>query len=163
MSLDFQNGKYVETPLTLDWTEKSAVFTIGQAEDDVSLLPKNRTWTVVFRGWRKGCAFTVNGEKVCAAYDAETNTYTIRLSAPVGVIAVTNEAGLIHDNSDLMDKVLDCLTRAQIDQDVKYNFLRWVEDTLKQPKARLRPLNTRPDVQLHLGQHLYELLCQIDW
>ena len=163
VSLDFQNGKYAETPLTLDWTEKSAVFTVGQAEGDVSLLPEGRTWTVIFRGWSKGCAFTVNGEKVCAAYDAETNTYTIRLSASAGVIAVTNEAGLIHDNSDLMDKVLDCLTRAQIDQDVKYNFLRWVEDTLKQPKTKLRPLNTRPDVQLHLGQHLYELLCQIDW
>ena len=105
----------------------------------------------------------MNGEKVCAAYDAETNTYTVQLSASAGVIAVTNEDGLIHDNSDLMDKVLDCLTRAQIDQDVKYNFLRWVEDTLKQPKTKLRPLNTRPDVQLHLGQHLYELLCQIDW
>ena len=163
VSLDFQQGKYATTPLTLDWSDKSAVFTIGEAEGDVSLLPQGRTWTVLFRGWRKGCTFTINGEKVCAAYDAATNTYTVKLSAPAGAIAVTHEEGLLHDNSDFKDKVLDCITRAQIDQDVKFNFLRWVEDTQKMPKAQMRPLNTRPDIQRHLGEHLYELLCQIDW
>ena len=163
VSLDFQQGKYAVTPLTLDWSDKSAVFTIGAPEGDASLLPESRTWTVFFRGWRKGCVFAVNGETVRAEYDPLTNTYTVALDAPAGIITVTNENGLLHDNSDFRDKVIDCLTRAQINQDEKAFFLRWVEDTMKQPRAQLRPLNTRPDMQLHLGQHLYELLCQMDW
>ena len=163
VSLDFQQGKFVTTPLTLDWTDKSAVFTIGQAEGETSLLPEGRTWTVSFRGWRKGCRFTVNGETVRAAYDAETNTYTVALDAHQGEIAVTNEGGLMHDNSDFRDKVIDCLTRAQMNQDEKGLILKCVEDARTLPPEKLMPLNTRPDWQLHLGQHLYELLQQIDW
>jgi hypothetical protein len=160
VSLDFQNGKYAETPLTLDWTDKSAAFTIGQAEGDVSLLPEGRTWTVAFRGWRKGCRFTVNGKAVDAAYSPDTCTYTVHLDADAGEITVTHADGLLHDNSDYRNRIMDCLTRAQMEQDAKSQCLKWVDDTMKLPVERVRPLNTRPDLYPNLGAHLYELIMQ---
>ena len=161
VSLDFQQGKYAETPLTLDWAEKSAVFTIGKAEGDASLLPEARSWTVVFRGWRKGCIFTVDGKPVAAEYDAQTNSYTVALDAACGVITVTHAEGLMHDNSDFRDRVIDCLTRAQMQQDAKALLLKQVDDTLAMPRGKWMPLNTRPDLYPNLGAHMYELLMQL--
>jgi hypothetical protein len=156
----FEQGAYAETPLTLTWTETSAVFTIGKAEGETSLLPEGRTWTVAFRGWRKGCRFTVNGKAVDAAYSPDTCTYTVHLDADAGEITVTHADGLLHDNSDYRDRIMDCLTRAQMEQDAKSQCLKWVDDTMKLPVERVRPLNTRPDLYPNLGAHLYELIMQ---
>ena len=156
----FEQGAYAETPLTLTWTETSAVFTIGKAEGETSLLPEGRTWTVAFRGWRKGCRFTVNGKAVDAAYCPDTCTYTVHLDADAGEITVTHADGLLHDNSDYRDRIMDCLTRAQMEQDAKSQCLKWVDDTMKLPVERVRPLNTRPDLYPNLGAHLYELIMQ---
>jgi len=161
VSLDFQQGKYAQTPLTLDWTDKAAVFTIGQAEGDASLLPEKRTWTVIFRGWRKGCAFTADGKAVSAVYDAQTNSYTVVLDAACGVITVENEGGLLHDNSDCRARIIDCLTRAQMQQDAKALLLKQVDDTMAMPREKWMPLNTRPDLYPNLGARMYELLLQL--
>jgi len=165
VSLSFQQGAYAQTPLTLDWTEKSAVFTIGQAQGDVSLLPERRTWTVAFRGWHRGCTFTVDGKPAAAQYDAWTNTYTVVLPPmqpdTAAAIAVTNGAGLLHDNSDFRERVIDCLTCAQMQQDAKALLLKWVDDAVAQPRERWLPLNTRPDLYPNLGAHLYELMTQL--
>lgn len=165
VSLDFQKGKYAETPMTLTWSEKTAVFTINQAEGDMSLLPETRTWTVVFRGWRKGCTFLAGGEPIAAEYDPQTNSYTVVLPPMQAdravAIAVTNESGLLHDNSDFRDRVIDILTRAQMIQDEKSQLLKWVDDSLMLPPEKLRPLNTRPDLHPNLGAHLYELMMQL--
>ena len=165
VSLDFQKGKYVETPMTLTWSEKTAVFTINQAEGDVSLLPDKRTWTVIFRGWRKGCTFLAGEKPVAAEYDPQTNSYTVVLPPMQAdgavAIAVANEGGLLHDNSDFRDRVIDILTRAQMIQDEKSQLLKWVDDSLMLPPEKLRPLNTRPDLHPNLGAYLYELMMQL--
>ena len=160
VTFGFQQGKYAETPLTLTWAEEAATFTIHPAEGETALLPEDRTWTVLFRGWRKGCRFIVNGQEVKAAYDPASNTYTVALDSACGSITVTHEEGLLHDNSDMRDRIINRLIRAQINQDEKASFLKWVDDSLKLPPERLLPLNTRPDLHPNLGAHLYELLRQ---
>ena len=164
VSLDFQQGAYAETPLTLDWTEKSATFTIGKVEGDASLAPENRHWTVHFRGWHRNCRFSVNGAPTDAFYFPENNTWVVTLpeltAGESAAIAITCEDGLLHDNSDFRDRVIDKVTRAQINQDEKANFLKWVDDTMKMPPEKRRPLNARPDLQPNLGAYLYELIRQ---
>ncbi len=164
-TLAYRDGAYAETPMTLDWSEKSALFTISPVEGDASLVPEKRLWSVHFRGWHKGCRFTVNGVPEEAAYFPENNTWVLTLpeltSGESAVIAITCEDGLIHDNSDWRERVIDRLTRAQINQDDKFLFLRWADDSLKLPREQLRPLNTRPDLQPNLGAHLYEIILQI--
>jgi len=165
VSLDFQQGKYAETPLSLDWADKAATFTIHPVEGDTSLVPEKHRWTVAFRGWRKGCHFAVNGETVNAAYTPERNTYVVTLEAisPADAveISVTHAEGLIHDNRDWRDRVIDCLTRAQMEQDAKTMLLKCVEDAVKLPPEQLRPLNGRPDLYPNLGAHLYEIMRQL--
>ena len=41
-TLAYQDGAFAETPMTLTWSEKSAVFTIGAVEGDASLVPDQR-------------------------------------------------------------------------------------------------------------------------
>ncbi len=164
-TLAYRDGAYAETPMTLDWSETSAVFTIRPVEGDISLVPEKRGWSVEFRGWRKGCRFTVNGAEEEAAYFPETNTYVVTLHemspGDTAALTVTHQDGLIHDNSDFRERIINRLIRAQINQDEKGSCLKWVDDTLKLPPAQLRPLNTRPDLYPHLGAHLYELLRQV--
>ncbi len=159
-SRDYEQGAFAGTPMTLDWSEKSAVLTIGKPEGDTSLLPEGRTWQVAFRGWRKGCCFTVNGQAADAAYAPDTCTYTLHLDADAGEITITHEDSLIHDNSDYRDRIIDRLTRAQMEQDAKFQFLKWVDDAMKLPDDWVMPLNTHPDLCPNLGAHLYELLKQ---
>ena len=164
-TLNFQQGAYAETPMTLDWSEKSATFTIHPVEGDASLVPEKRRWSVEFRGWRKGCRFAVNGASVEAVYSSENNTYVVTLpDVACGdrmVVTVTHEDGLLHDNSDWRERVIDRLIRAQINQDEKASYLKWADDTMAMPAARWKPLNTRPDLHPNLGAHLYELLRQV--
>ena len=160
----FEQGAFAETPMTLAWSEKEAVFTIGKPEGDASLVPENRTWTVIFRGWRKGCTFVSRGKPIAAEYDPQTNTYTVKLpqiqADEAIAIAVTHEDGLVHDNSDYRNRIIDCLTRAQMQQDIKSQYLKWADDTMKLPDGKVIPLNTRPDLHPNLGAHLYELIMQ---
>ena len=118
-----------------------------------------------FRGWRKGCGFIVNGVPEDAAYFPETNTYVVTLPemspGDTAAITVTHEDGLIHDNSDVRERIIERLIRAQINQDDKLPFLRWADEAIQLPPERLRPLSTRPDLQPTLGAHLYELITQL--
>jgi len=163
-TLAYRDGAYAETPMTLDWTEKSAVFTVGPVEGDTSLVPEKRYWSVEFRGWRKGCRFVMNGVPEEAAYFPETNTYVVTLPpmspGDAATIAVTHADALVHDNSDWRDRIIDRLTRAQMTHDAKFQYLRWADEAMKLPDDRVMPLNTRPDMSPNLGAHLYELLLQ---
>ena len=120
---------------------------------------------MAFRGWHKGCRFTVNGESAAATYIPERNTYLVALEAispaDAVIITITHAEGLIHDNSDWRSRVIDALTRAQMEQDAKTMLLKCVDDAVKLPPAQLRPLNARPDLYPNLGAHLYEIMKQL--
>ncbi len=117
-TLAYQQGVCCKTPLSLRWQETEADFTIGAACGDASLIPGIRQWTLHFRGFRKGCTFTMNGKALPAVYDMDANSYAVSLgtveSAVGAVVHVVNEDGLLHDNSDREDRIVDALTRAQL-------------------------------------------------
>lgn len=165
-SLAYEGGVYAETPLTLTWTADAASFTIGAAEGDLSLLPEKRTWTLHFRGWRKGCAFTVNGECCTAAYSPEDNTYTLTLpdlsAVSTAVIGITHPDGLTHNNTDARMKAIDRITRAQMLQDDKQDLLQLMDDEIARgaKNAKLSRLGT--DRYPVLGGYLFELISQLD-
>ena len=165
-TLAYRDGAFAQTPMTLDWSEKSAVFTVGPVEGDASLAPEKRGWSVCFRGWRKGCRFTVNGMPEEASYFPETNTYVVTLPemAPgdTAAITVTHEDGLVHDNSDCRDRVLQRLVRAQLSLSDKNALLKAADAEL----ARIvsgegpRPDRLHRDAFPYMGGHLLELLAQ---
>ncbi len=91
MTLNYQQGQYAQTALTLDDEETSASFTIHPAAGDASLVP--------------------------ARWDAANCTYTIALpemEPDAGMtLTIRNERGLMHDNADLRARYIGRLTRAQ--------------------------------------------------
>lgn len=168
-SLAYADGGYAETPLTLDWSENAATFTIGAAVGDASLLPDKRSWTVHFRGWRKGCAFTVNGESCPATYSPADNTYTVTLvelsACDSVVIAISHTDGLTHDNSDARDKAIERITRAQMLQDDKRDLLKLLDDeiarNLSGEASGVLRIRLRTDRYPSLGGYLFELVAQM--
>ena len=162
----FEQGAYAETPMTLDWSEMSAVFTLGPVEGDASLVPEKRRWTVAFRGWRKDCRFLVNGVPTDAAYCPETNTCVVTLPemAPDGtaVIQVSHPDGLTHDDSDCRDRIIRRLIRAQISLGQK-DWLLGVADAALNLIAEGKPLRMErfaQDAYPSLGGFLREMIVQ---
>ena len=107
-------------------------------------------------------AVSGNAEGATAAFASFVHGLRFEdIPADVVEITVTHEEGLIHDNSDWRDRVIDCLTRAQMQQDAKAMLLKCVEDAVKLPPERLRPLHGRPDLYPNLGAYLYEIMRQL--
>ena len=161
----YQEGEYAVTRLSLDWQETQAVFAVHPAEGSFP-LPRRR-WTLNFRGWRKGCTFTVNGAPLAAAYVPETNTYTVvlpEIAPEEGVeVRIVNEGGLLHDDSDCRDRILERLTRAQIIQDDKFFLLKQADLSLQNIRDGI-PINPAwfgGDRHPSLAGYAYELALQL--
>ena len=132
-TLAYQQGAYAETPLTLEWNDTQATFTISPVEGDAALVPQ-RSWTVRFRGFCKGCICSINGMDITAQYDAATTTYTVALP-PVApsdgiMVCIRHETALTHDNSDCRTRILDRITRAQNTQEEKHFLLKKADEAI---------------------------------
>ena len=165
-TLAYQRGAFAETPLRLDWTDREAVFTIGPAEGDRSLVPA-RSWTVRFRGFRKGCAVTVDGRPAEARYDRATNTYAVELPAlePAGCVrvAISHPVYLIHDNSDCRERIVNRLTRAQNTQAEKQLLLQKADEALARLHRgeAIRDHWFAADTSPALGGYMKEMISQL--
>ena len=125
-----------------------------------------RRWDVHFRGFRKGCSFRVNGQAAQAAYDPQTNTYTVTLTdvaaAEGATVTVHHDTALIHDDSDCFERIMDAITRAQIPQRTK-ELMKLKYDGALDHMAKGLPLTSDAltcDGEPYLGGCLYELLAQ---
>ncbi len=161
-TLRYRQGAYAVTPMTLSWQEDRAAFTIHPAEGDVSLLPARR-WTLRLTGFRKGCAFQVNGKAIPARWDAATCTYVVALPEMVPTASVTvtvrHADALIHDNGDIRERYVDRVLRAQCEATAKDFMLRRFDDAAEF-------LQTHPSLKVSTDQYpslegsLAELLGQ---
>ena len=165
-SLAYARGGSCTTALSLAWQEREAVLTIAPVEGDASLVPALRRWDVHFRGFRKGCSFRVNGEAVKAAYDPQTNTFTVTLTdvaaAEGAQVTVTHDTALIHDDSDAFDRIMDAITRAQISQHTK-ELMKFKYDGALAHMAKGLPLTPDAltgDGEPCLGGYIYEMMTQ---
>ncbi len=133
VSLRYQQGAYAVTPLTLAWQENAAVFTIHPVQGDASLVPPRR-WALRLTGFRRGCRFTLGGHPLNALWDAKTCTYRVELPelSPGCTLQVEmrHETALIHDNSDVRERYIDRLLRAQGKMHAKEFMLRRFDDAI---------------------------------
>ncbi|MBQ2921903.1 MAG: DUF5110 domain-containing protein [Tyzzerella sp.] len=118
---DYQNGEFVNTKIDLNWSQ-NAVITIHAAQGEVTLIPKQRNWTVRFRGDKKPNTIKaiVSGKEqvVDFEYDESCATVTVVLKD----IAVTSnvelifvaEDSLLYDNHGARERILDMLIHAQM-------------------------------------------------
>lgn len=153
---NYLNGAFATTKFDLDWADTTADFRINAAEGDLSLIPDARSYTVTFKGFRKGCAFKINGAEHSAEYCAQTNSYTVEVKElPIqkeAVITVNNADGLIHNNSDCRDRICDLLYRSQTDTDTKLHLIWMVDNKPKDIQMRDSKDSLRGAVMEYLKQ-----------
>ncbi len=115
----FEQGCYAKTNMRLCWGD-SPKFVIEPAKGDLSLIPAMRNWTITLRGFAQNVQIQVfiNGKKalwdICE--NAQTHTVSVSVCASVTDLVELQISGdaLIHDNSDIEEKWLDILQKAQI-------------------------------------------------
>ena len=113
---EYKNGEYATTDFSLNWGE-TAVFTIHSAQGETSLIPKNRNWTVMFRGFAESIAVKafVNGKETeCElSFDKKTNTASVSIgnipTCAEIVFEISGENSLETDNSSAKDRILTYL------------------------------------------------------
>ena len=92
-----------------------------------SLIPENRNWTVLFRGFSESIAVKtfVNGKETeCKlSFDKKTNTASVSLeNIPTRaeiVFEISGENSLETDNSSANDRIFDILMHSQMSYAVK--------------------------------------------
>lgn len=166
-SLAYQNGEFCSTEMRFTWTDTCAEFTIHPALGALKLIPGVRNWTLHFRGFRKGCEFTSEGNKITAAFDQATNTYTVVLTgkeATNGIrVVLRHEENLIHDNTDCREIVIDRLTRAQNSLAEKELLLRVFDERYNQVKytGACKRCECGVGTDAAIGGLIWELLSQL--
>ena len=125
---EFENGAFAETKLALAWGEKP-VFTISPATGDTSLIPSNRNWKIIFRGFNEnvtakafvgGKDVTVNTE-----FDKDTRSLILTVNANVTEEIKVELSGetLVTDNGSLYDRCFDILEKARCGYQMKTDAL----------------------------------------
>jgi hypothetical protein len=125
---EFENGAFAETKLALNWSDKP-VFTISPATGDTSLIPSNRNWKIIFRGFNEnvtakafvgGKDVTVNTE-----FDKDTRSLILTVNANVTEEIKVELSGetLVTDNGSLYDRCFDILEKARCGYQMKTDAL----------------------------------------
>ena len=161
----YQEGVYAKTKMDFVWSENRATLTLCAAQGKVSLLPKNRTWTIKFRGFNKPEVMfvKVNGkeEQVAFDYDAEHATVIAKLSNvsvtdELEIVCVAGEeSGLAYDNQSVRERMFDILLHAQMGYKTKTRV--WQHIQAKKPNNYLCMECSESSLQGALGA-LLEML-----
>lgn len=142
----FEKGEFVQTEMVLQWGE-TPVFSVKPAQGTISLLPKQRSYQLVFRGFAEDvCVKTrVNGKEIPTetAYDMATRSVIVKLSAePSSEIQfVLSADALITDNGDVGERCSDLLQKMQLELDAKVQVMKILNNAQLSYPVKLRKLN----------------------
>lgn len=94
----YLDGKYALTRMTQEWSVSQAAFTIHPVEGDVSYVPAQRRYDLVFRGITQpdDLKVLINGQPVAMSADYNPNNKTLIL------------AGIMLSPSDRLEVALQC-------------------------------------------------------
>lgn len=133
-------------------------FTIGRAAGNLSVLPKTRTWKLVFTAMEETAVETAaDGEAVDVkvSYCGDTSSLIVEIpeTAVEKEIRVTFPQGLSMAGPRIVERCYKVLEKAQIEYDVKADILENVKKLGKDAIASL--------ACMHLNPALFGELCEI--
>lgn len=131
ISEDYKNGVFALTEFTVKEEGKTLYFRIMPVKGDVSVIPKNRKYTVCFRDVKSGEMF-INGEK--REFSEKTE---VDFDPGIGAEIVINET-IPKDNGDCFENVNMIFSRWQgsnLGKMIKYYKLDKIRDKEKLRKA----------------------------
>ena len=145
---EFQQGAYATTQMLLHWGD-TAVFTVKSAEGMLSLLPKQRNYRFILRGFAStvATAVLVDGVPVKTEtyYEETTRSMVLELTADVSAeveIRISGEE-LITDNGSVSKRCSDLLQKMNLDLDTKLQVMKILNDPQLTLPVKCRKINTR--------------------
>jgi len=159
---NYKDGAFVKTELNLEYGDK-AVFTIGPAKGDLSLIPQKRNYKINLRGFNKNVdvLVTVDGKEISDIEPVyENNTLTLTVSADVTSEIKVNVTGenLITDNGDIDALIFDMLCKTKMSfrrKDAMYSSATNKEDSLRN---RVFGLLTESLDENHIAKAVKEMI-----
>lgn len=159
-TLEYLNGKYVETKMSLQWRDLAS-FKISPAKGDTSLIPEKRDYSLKFRNFTNCNKVKVksNNEEIKAEqqYNIEKNTLIIKVKEiPVKndlIIEFNDEVKCSPNNIKL--HIFKFLNEAQMEFLLKERIYDIVKANTNQGKI-ISELQT-----LELDSDLFGILCEI--
>ena len=143
---EFEIGAFVKTNMSLEWC-LNPVFTLKPADGERALLPKERNYTFVLRGYHESITVQafVDGKEIegICTYDEETRSVTIKMCADVAseIKLCIHGEKLITDNGDVVSRIMNLLQQAQTSGSIKNTIMNIIKDevdTYTQTKDSVR-------------------------
>ena len=151
----FTQGEFVQTEMIWDWKE-NPVFTVKPAQGAVELLPANRNYQFVFRGFNKNIRIQLlidgNEAESKTKYDPKTNSTIVAVSAQTSSeiqLIITGDS-LITDNGDLLTRCTKLLQQMQLAAETKERLYAAIANPDMAIPRKITELNFRA---IHSAEH----------
>lgn len=145
---EFENGEFVKTEMTLEWSE-NPVFTVKPAAGALSLLPETRNYQFVLRGFHENISVTalVDGKEVASAatYDSDTFSMILNVTASTASeikLVICGET-LITDNGDALMRCSNLMQKACFDIATKSEVMKILKDPELPLRRKIKKINFR--------------------
>ena len=143
---EFENGEFTKTEMSLEWSA-NPVFTVKPATGALSLLPKERNYKFVLRGYHENISVKalVDGKEIAStcSYIADTHSVVVKISADVTseIKLMISGENLITDNGDVAARITSLLQKAQLHTSLKVEIMKIVKDSNKPLNRKLVAIN----------------------
>ena len=145
---EFENGEFVKTEITLEWSE-NPVFTVKPAAGALSLLPETRNYQFILRGFHENISVTalVDGKEVASAatYDSDTFSMIFNVAASTASeikLVICGET-LITDNGDALMRCSNLMQKACFDIATKSEVMKILKDPELPLRRKIKKINFR--------------------
>ena len=145
---EFENGEFVKTEMTLEWSE-NPVFTVKPAAGALSLLPETRNYQFILRGFHENISVTalVDGKEVASAatYDSDTFSMIFNVAASTASeikLVICGET-LITDNGDALMRCSNLMQKACFDIATKSEVMKILKDPELPLRRKIKKINFR--------------------
>lgn len=143
---EFENGEFTKTEMSLDWSA-NPVFTVKPTTGALSLLPKERNYKFVLRGYNANISVKalVDGKEIAntCSYDADTHSVVVKLSADVTseIRLMISGEKLITDNGDVAARITSLLQKTQLHTSLKIEIMKIVNNDNMPRNRKLVAIN----------------------
>ena len=145
---EFENGEFVKTEMTLEWSE-NPVFTVKPAAGALSLLPETRNYQFILKGFHENISVTalVDGKEVASAatYDSDTFSMIFNVAASTASeikLVICGET-LITDNGDALMRCSNLMQKACFDIATKSEIMKILKDPELPLRRKIKKINFR--------------------
>ena len=135
----YQDGNFVLTEMSLDWSENHALFKVASARGNLSLIPKKRSFSFNFRGFNKVQNIKVlagrSERKFEVSFDAKTSTVTVfvdDVKTDEEIEIILKSECLRCNNDSAVEFAHDIIMKSQFNEDFKNEIFS--EFISKKPK-----------------------------